>query len=183
MAYNFSPFKQNIAEIALWLSKEFASIRTGRAAPALLDGVEILAYGARTPLNQVASVASEDPKTLRIVPWDSSQIKEIEKSINLANLGVSVVSDDKGLRVIFPDLTAERRQSLIKIARQKLEEAKISLRIERDKVWHDIQSKEKEGIVTEDEKFRFKEEMQKLVDDAQNKFDENASRKETEIGS
>ncbi|MEK7180399.1 MAG: ribosome recycling factor [Patescibacteria group bacterium] len=183
MAYNFSSFKQNIAEISSWLSKEFAAVRTGRATPTLLDGVEVFAYGVKSALNQVASIASEGPKTLRVAPWDATQIKEIEKAINVANLGVSVVVDDKGLRVIFPDLTAERRQSLIKIARQKLEEAKISLRVERDKIWHDIQTKEKEGTLTEDEKFRFKEEMQKLVDEAQRKFDESASRKEAEIES
>lgn len=181
MPYNFSPFKQKVIEVTNWLSKEFASVRTGRAAPSLLDGVEVLSYGSKASLREVASISVEDAKTLRIVPWDATQMKEVEKAITLADLGLSVTVDDKGLRVIFPDLTAERRQSLLKIAGQKQEEAKISLRKERDRVWSDIQAKEKEGTITEDEKFRFKDEMQKIVDDASKKFDEMALRKETEI--
>ncbi|MDP2705358.1 MAG: ribosome recycling factor [Patescibacteria group bacterium] len=181
MPYNFSPFKLKVAEVNDWLIKEFASVRTGRATPSLLDGIEVLSYGSKASIREVASIAVEDAKTLRVVPWDASQVKEVEKAVTLADLGLSVAVDDKGLRVIFPDLTAERRQSLIKIARQKLEEAKISMRKERDRVWNDIQTKEKAGTLTEDEKFRFKDEMQKIVDDAQKKFDEMATRKETEI--
>lgn len=181
MPYNFSPFKQKTAEVVSWLTQEFASVRTGRASPSLLDGIEVLSYGSKVSIREVASIAVEDAKTLRVVPWDASQVKEVEKAVTVADLGLSVAVDDKGLRVIFPDLTAERRQSLVKIARQKLEEAKISLRQERDKVWNDIQAKEKTGTLTEDEKFRFKDEMQKIVDDTQKKLDDMAVRKESEI--
>ncbi|MCK5059723.1 MAG: ribosome recycling factor [Candidatus Pacebacteria bacterium] len=183
MSYNFNPFKQKIKDVTEWLQMEFKGIRTGRATPTLLDGVEVLSYGARMAINQVGTISVEDAKTLRVVPWDASQVKEIEKAITIANLGLSVVTDDKGLRVIFPDLTAERRDSIIKIARQRLEDAKISLRQERDKVWHDIQEKERAKEIAEDDKFRFKDEMEKLVIEAQKKFEEMTNKKEAEIKS
>lgn len=181
--YNFTPFKQKTSEILQWLQSEFKNIRTGRASPTLLDSVSVLSYGAKLSLQQVATIAVEDAKTLRIVPWDSSQIKEIEKAVTLADLGLSVAVDDKGLRIVFPDLTAERREALVKTSREKHEEAKISLRKERDKVWSDIQTKEREGGMSEDEKFRFKDEMEKIVTDTQKKFEELTERKEVEIKS
>ena len=135
------------------------------------------------PISQVASLSTEDARTLRITPWDASQVKEIERAITLANLGVSSAVDDKGLRVFFPELTSERREQLLKISKQKLEEARVALRGERDKVWSDIQAKEKDGKLSEDEKFRAKDEMQKLVDEGNKKLEELAERKEKEISS
>jgi len=99
----------------------------------------VLSYGTKLPINQVAGITVEDAKTIRVTPWDKNQIKEIENALNTADLGVSVVVDDQGLRVIFAELTSERRNSLIKVAKSKLEEAKISLRNARDEVWNEIQ--------------------------------------------
>src|SRR3989338_1176912 len=183
MAYDFKQLKTNIAATHEWLVKEMSGIRTGRATPPLLDGVQVEAYGARMPISQVASLSTEDARTLRITPWDASQVKEIERAITLANLGVSSAVDDKGLRVFFPELTSERREQLLKISKQKLEEARVALRGERDKVWSDIQAKEKDGKLSEDEKFRAKDEMQKLVDEGNKKLEELAERKEKEISS
>jgi len=149
MAYNFSPFKAKLQSVEDWLKKEFTSIRTGRANPSLLDGILVESYGARVPLNQVGSVSTEDPRTLRISPWDASQSKDIEKAITAANLGVSCVVDDKGARVIFPELTGERRGELMKVAKQKLEEGRVSVRGERDKVKNDIEKQKKEGTMGE----------------------------------
>lgn len=181
MAYDFTVFKNKIDEVEEWLKGEFSSIHTGRAMPALLDGVMVDSYGSKTAVNHVAAVTAEDPKTLRVSPWDKTQIKEIEKAINNANLGVSVASDDQGLRVFFPELTTERRQSFVKIAKEKLEEARVSLRSEREKVWSDAQSKEKEGEITEDDKFYVKEELQKIVNDTNRKLDIIFDKKENEI--
>jgi ribosome recycling factor len=181
MAYNFSELKKNMAEIESWLTKEFASIRTGRATPSILDNVKIESYGSQMPINQVASVSMEGPKTLRITPWDSSVNKSIEKAIVESNLGLSVALDEKGVRVMFPDLTSERREQLVKVAKQKLEEARISIRKERDATWDDIQEKEKQGGMGEDEKFRLKAEMQKIVDEAGKKFQTMAEKKEQEV--
>ena len=183
MAYDFKQLKTNIAATHEWLVKEMSGIRTGRATPTLLDGVQVEAYGARMPISQVASLSTEDARTLRITPWDASQVKEIERAITLANLGVSSAVDDKGLRVFFPELTSERREQLLKISKQKLEEARVALRGERDKVWSDIQAKEKDGKLSEDEKFRAKDEMQKLIDEGNKKLEELAERKEKEISS
>ena len=181
MAYDFTAFKKHLDESKEWLVKELSNVRTGLATPVLLDGVKVDSYGSMTPINQVASVSTEDPKTLRISPWDTSQIQAIEGAITKANLGVSVTVDDKGLRVIFPQLTEETRKQVAKIAKDKLEHSRVSVRHERDKVWNDIQDKEKAGELSEDEKFRGKDEMQKLVDATNNALDELYANKEKEI--
>ncbi|MDO8493679.1 MAG: ribosome recycling factor [bacterium] len=181
MAYNFSGVKESLKATEAWLAGEFSGLRTGRVSPAILDSVSVESYGARMPIAHVAAVSIEDAKTLRIAPWDAAMVKEIEHAIQAANLGVSVVPDSAGIRVSFPDLTEERRKSLIKIVKTKLEEARIRVRQERDKTMNDIQAKEKDGEIGEDDKFRLKEEMQKLVDEANSKLDAVADKKEKEI--
>lgn len=181
--YNFGLFKEKIKNNEEWLKKEYSSLRAGRATPSLLDNVFIDVYGSKTPISRVAGITSEDAKTLRIAPWDAGQIKSIEKAIIVASLGVSVIVDDKGVRVIFPDLTVERRESLIKILKQKLEDGRTSLRAEREKVWGDIQKKQKEGELSEDDRFKLKNEMQKLVDEAGRGLDKVYEKKEKEIQS
>lgn len=183
MNYNFAAAKEKIKGVEEWLKKEYNGIRTGRASPSLLDGVMVESYGARVPLSQVGSITAEDARMLRIVPWDMGQVKEIEKAITAMNLGVSPVVDDKGVRVAFPELTADRRVSLMKIAKQKLEEARVSLRAEREKAWSDIQAKEKNDEITEDDKFRLKKEMEKIIEEGNGKLDEVFARKEKEISS
>lgn len=183
MAYDFSVFKKGVRVVEEWLLGEFSGIRTGRATSALLDGILIDSYGAKTALKHVANISVEDAKSLKITPWDNTLVKSIETAIASSNLGVSTAPDDSGVRVIFPDLTAERRTQLIKLVGQKLEDARVSLRKEREEVWHDIQEKEKEGELTEDEKFRHKEELQKIVDEANKKLEELAKKKEVEIAS
>lgn len=183
MAYNFAPFQQKAKEIEEWLKREYQGLRTGRATPAILDVLSVESYGTKMAVNQLASVSVEDPRTLRVAPWDASQIRAIESAIRQSDLGLGVSVDEKGLRVIFPELTGERRQQFVKIARQKLEDARVSLRAERERVWEDIQAKEKEGGMGEDEKFRLKEQMQKIVDDANKALEELADKKETEITS
>jgi len=179
--YNFSKFKDDILEVENWLGKEFSTIRTGMASPAILDGVKIESYGSAMPLNQVANIGVEDAKTLSITPWDSSQVKDIEKAIIDADLGVSVSVGGTNIRASFPDLTSERRELLIKTAKEKLEKSRISLRSERDKVWEEIQDLEKNKEISEDDKFRLKDEMQKMIDDASKKLEELFNKKEEEI--
>ncbi len=181
MAYDFKPFDKRVAEIIERLGKDLSAVRTGRAAMSILDGIFVESYGTRMPVNQVANISVEDARTLRIVPWDSAVAKEIEKAITQANLGLSVGADEKGVRVSFPELTSERRVSLVKLAKEKTEEARISLRSARDDVWSDIQKKERDGDMAEDDKFRSKEEMQKKVDAANTSFESALERKEKEI--
>ncbi len=183
MAYNFSDLKKGITEVENWLVKEYSTIRTGRATPSILDTVKVSSYGSMMPISQVASITVEGPKTIRITPWDAGVNKAIEKAIAESNLGLSVAVDEKGIRVTFPELTSERRQQLVKVAKQKLEEGRISLRKERDRVWDDIQKKEEEGGMGEDEKFRLKAEMQKMIDEAGKKLLALSEKKEQEVTS
>ena len=164
-----------------WLKKEISTIRTGRASSTILDSIFVDSYGSRLPINQIANIIAEDARTLRIVPWNQDQIKAIETAIKNAGLGLSVNTDEKGLRIIFPELTSETRTALLKLAKLKLEEARISIKKEREGVWGDIQKKEREGDMTEDEKFRLRDEIQKIVDDTNKELEEIYNKKEKEI--
>jgi ribosome recycling factor len=181
MQYNFTEVKKQAKDTEEWLKKEFSSIRTGRATPAILDGIKVEVYGSDMPISQVANISVEDARMLRIVPWDGNVTKSIEKAILISDLGLSVTVDDKGLRVVFPDLTSDRRQNLVKVAKQKMEDAKIKIRGDREKVLKDIDKKEKEGGMSEDEKFRFKAELQKILEDSTKVLEEAFTKKEKEI--
>lgn len=183
MAYDFTKFKKSLSGTEEWLKKEFSNIRTGQASPALLDNVKVDSFGTLSPLVQLGSISTEGPRTLRIVLWDNSQTKEVEKAITLADLGVSVVVDDKGLRVNFPELTAERRVQIVKIAKEKLEEGKKQIRMHRDDVMKDLQAKEKAGGMGKDEVFRHQKEIQKMVDELNKKLEELYLKKDKEITS
>ncbi|OGI65258.1 ribosome recycling factor [Candidatus Nomurabacteria bacterium RIFCSPLOWO2_01_FULL_39_18] len=181
MQYNFSNLKTELKKVEEFLGKEYSQLNIGRASPMVLDGVSVESYGARMPLKNVASISIEDPKTLRIAPWDKNQIKDIEKAVNACNLGLSLATDDLGIRVIFPQLTTESRQTLIKVLKEKLEEARITVRREREIVWKDVETKEKEGKLTEDEKFRAKDELQKIIDEVNKNLETNFEKKEREV--
>jgi ribosome recycling factor len=181
MAYDFNPFKKALAGTEDWLKKEFQQLRTGQASPAILDGVRVDSYGTLLSLKEIASVMIEGARSLRITPWDTSQSKEIEKAITAANLGLSISVDDQGVRVTFPELTAERRTQITKLAKDKLEDAKKQVRHARDGVIKDLQTKEKEGGYGKDEIFRLKNETQKIVDEFNKKLDDMNDRKEKEI--
>lgn len=176
-----SEIQKRLDEAKDWLQKEYASIRTGQASPALLDGVRAESYGTLVPLNQLGSIGIEDARTLRVSTWDTSGIGAIETAIRDANLGVSVVTDSSGLRVIFPELTAERRDQLQKLAKSKLEDARITVRSVRDDVMKQIEKEEKDGDISEDEKFTRKEQVQKAVDTANKQLEELFAQKETEL--
>jgi len=181
MAYDFNIFKTKAKEVEDWLKKEYQSIRTGMASPAILDGVVVESYGQRMSIKQVAGVNIEDARVLRIAPWDMSQVKSIEKGILLADLGVSVTVDDKGIRVFFPELTAERRQLLLKTAKAKLEDARVSLRSLRTDIHTDIDKKGKAGGVGEDDIKRYKNDLQKMIDEGNKALEEIFVKKEKEI--
>lgn len=181
MAYDFSKLKGQVKETEEWLSREFSTIRTGRAATALLDGVKPEVYGARTPLKELASISVEDARTIRIAPWDKTVVKTVEKAITEADLGVSVVTDDQGLRVIFPELTAERRTMLQKLAGDKLEQARVTLRGHRTDTLKALDATEKEGGMGEDELKRLKEEAQKHIDAGMASLEALLKKKQEEI--
>jgi len=181
MAYDFSAFKRTAESILDWIKKEYLGIRTNQASPSILDGISVESYGSRVPINQVSSILASGPKSLLITPWDKSIVASIDSSIREANLGLSVSLDAQGIRVSFPDLTNERRILLIKAVKDKLEEARIKVRTEREKNLGDFDRKEKEGTLSKDDKFRLRENLQKLVDEVNQKLEELASKKEKEI--
>jgi ribosome recycling factor len=179
--FDFAELKEKSKEIEKWLTNELSVIRTGRATSVILDFIQVEAYGSRMAIKELANIITEDVKTLRIEPWDASVGKSVEKAINNSNLGLSVAPFEKGLRIIFPELTSERREQFIKVIKQKLEEAKVSIRGLRDKTWKAVEEKEKEGGMGEDDKFRLKEEMQKIIDETGRKLEELAGKKELEM--
>lgn len=181
MAYSFSSLDTKIKETSEWLRGELVGIRTGQATPVLLDGIKLEVYGSMMPLNQVGSVSIEDAKTLRVSVWDQGNVKAVEKAIIDADLGVSVGSDEKGVRVSFPELTGERREQLKKIVRERLENAKVRLRHARDDTWNDIQKQQKDGAMGEDDKFRAKEDMEKKVKEGSDALLAVVEAKEKEI--
>ncbi|MBX9765085.1 ribosome recycling factor [Patescibacteria group bacterium] len=179
MAYDIQQFKKLAAEKQAWLQSELQGLRTGRATPALLDSISVDVYGSRMKLSQVAAITVEDARTLYVNPWDKGQVKDIEKAITVADLGISAGSDDKGVRVSFPELTAERRTQLMKLVRAKLEEARVQLKTARAKA---ISDAEKSGA-SEDEQKRLKNEIQKIVDDTNALLEGLAEKKEKELQS
>lgn len=181
MAYDFKPLDEKLQKAEEHLKRELSGIRTGRANAGILDVITVESYGSRLPINNVATIGVEDARTLRIKPFDPSMTKEIEKELTHANLGLSLSIDDMGLRIVFPELTGERRIALVKLAKEKVEEARILIRQARDDVWSDIQKQERDSAISEDDKFRFKDEMQKKVDATNTRFDEALDRKEKEI--
>lgn len=181
MAHDLSKLKAGITQVEEWLQAELQGLRTGRATPALLDSVQVEVYGSMMKLPQVASITVEDARSLYVAPWDKDQLKPIEKAITVADLGVGVGSDDKGVRVSFPELTTERRTQLVKLARAKLEEARISLRGERTKAMEEVEKKMKGDEMSEDDGRKAKEDIQKHVDAGNQKLEEYAAKKEKDL--
>lgn len=181
MAYDFTTFKNNSSGALEWLRKEYLGIRSGQANPAILDAVKVEVYGSPMLINQLGSITISDPRSLRITPWDKSVITLIDSAIRQANIGVSVSVDEQGIRVAFPQLTADTRQVLIKLAKQKHEEARVRLRNEREKVQTEADKQEKSGSMGKDDVFRAKQELQKLVDEVNKKLDLLYEKKEKEI--
>lgn len=168
-------------EVKQWLSKELSTLRTGRATITILDNVFVESYGSFSPINQLATITIEDAKTIRITPWDKSVIKEIDKAIQKANLGLSVSVNGVDARVIFPDLTTETRMNLVKQGYKKVEDAKVSLRAERSDAIKKLEIFAKDNSVSEDDLKRQKDEVQKIIDQGVATFDTMGVLKEKEI--
>lgn len=177
-----SQIKKRLDEVVEWLQKEYSGIRTGQANPGLLDAVKVESYGTYMSIVQLGSIGIEDARTLRVSMWDASQVSAVEKAIRDADLGVSLVTDSSGLRVIFPELTSERRVQLLKLAKTKLEDARISVRGVRDEEMKELERDFKAGGMGEDEKFTKKDDIQKNVEETNNKLESLFNSKERELG-
>lgn len=162
------------------LKNELMKIKTSRATPAMVEDVEIVCYNQKFPLKQLASINVPQPRLIVIQPWDEAILGDIEKGLR-NNSGFSPIIDGKIIRVNIPALNEEQRKEYVKIIADKTEETRISIRLHREDVWKKIQEMEKKGEIREDDKFRAKDELQKLIDDYNKKIDEMKKNKESEV--
>ena len=158
---------------------DFASVRAGRANAAVLDKITVDYYGVATPLNQVASISSPDPRTLTIQPWDSSLLKAIEKAIQTSDLGINPQNDGKVVRLGFPQLTEERRRDLTKQVRKYGENGKVAIRNIRRDAMDKLKAMEKKSEITEDDLKQMEKELQDLTEKRCRQVDEMTAKKET----
>jgi ribosome recycling factor len=163
------------------IRREFATVRTGRASPHLLDRIQVDYYGAQTPLNQLAQVSASEARLLTITPYDKSSIKSIEKAILESDVGLTPSNDGNVIRLTLPELTEERRKDLVKVVHNIAEEGRVSIRHIRREVMHDLKELKSEGEVGEDEERRAESELQKLTDAKIGEIDSFLSGKEEEI--
>ncbi|TMK42677.1 MAG: ribosome recycling factor [Actinobacteria bacterium] len=160
---------------------EFASVRTGRASPALLDRVVVDYYGAPTPLRQLAGISAPEARLLSIQPYDKSAIKSIEKAINESDLGLNPSNDGNLIRLVIPELTEERRRELVKVARHIAEEGRVAIRNIRRDVMHDLRELKEAGEAGSDDEHRAEVELQKLTDEKVGELEGLLKSKEEEI--
>ncbi|HXU89827.1 MAG TPA: ribosome recycling factor [Methylomirabilota bacterium] len=165
------------------LGKDFASVRTGRASTALLDPIRVDYYGTPTPINQMASVSTPDARTLMIQPWEVAQLKEIEKAITKADLGIQPVNDGKVIRLTMPTPTEERRKQLVKQVGKMAEDARVAVRNVRREANDKLKAmvKDKKAPITEDDERRGHDQIQKTTDKFVARIDELLKKKEQEI--
>lgn len=163
------------------LNRDLGSLRAGRANPKLLDRIMVDYYGTPTPINQMGTVSSPEPRLLVISLWDASMISAAEKAIQKSDLGINPSNDGKLIRLVFPELTEERRKELVKIVRKKTEESKVAIRAIRREANEAIKKDCKDGTITEDDQKRLEEKAQKATDNAIKEIDRIASEKEKEL--
>ena len=163
------------------LKGDLATVRTGRATPALVQGVEVDYYGMPTPLNQLATISVPEPQLLTIRPFDKNSLSAIEKAILKSELGLTPNNDGRIIRLAIPRLTEERRRDLAKIVSRRLEEARVAIRNVRRDILDDMRSFEKEKMISEDEMYRGKDELQELTDKYVERVGEIGKIKEQEI--
>ena len=164
-----------------FFQKDIASLRTGRANPAMLDGVQVEAYGTKTPLSGVGSINVADAKSIVITPWDKNVLKDIEKAIVEAELGISVTNEGDKIRLTIPQMTEENRKDLVKKLNEKMETARISIRQTRDAVKDNIEEAEKEKEISEDDKFKFIKELDEKVQEKNEEIKGIRDKKEEDI--
>jgi ribosome recycling factor len=163
------------------LRREFASVRTGKASPALLDSIRVEAYGSKVPLNQVGTVAAPEPRLLTITPWDKSLLKEIDRGLRESDLGLNPSNDGTIIRVPIPALTEERRREFVKHLHKMAEEARVAVRQARKDANDDVKARQKKEGLSEDDIRREQDKVQKLTDQYIGKVEEILKGKEAEV--
>ncbi|MEJ2012645.1 MAG: ribosome recycling factor [Anaerolineales bacterium] len=163
------------------LEDDLASIRTGRASPALVERLEVEYYGSPTPLVQLATTSAPEPRLLTIRPFDPASIKDIERAIMTSDLGLTPSNDGKLIRLSIPPLTEERRHELVRVVKSRAEEARVAVRNVRRDTQNDMREFEREKLISEDELKRGEDDLQKLTDRYIDEINEIAERKENEV--
>jgi len=163
------------------LRREFSSVRTGKASPALLDSVRVEAYGSRVPLNQVGTVSAPEPRLLTITPWDKGLLKEIDRGLRESDLGLNPSNDGMVIRIPIPALTEERRKEFVKQLHKLAEEARVAIRQARKDANEDVKARQKKEGLSEDDIRREQDRVQKLTDQHVAKVEEILKHKEAEV--
>ena len=181
MSADYQVYKDKMKKTAEVLSQQFASVRAGRANAAVLDQILVEYYGTPTPIQQIATIATPDPRTLTIQPWDGTVLKAIEKAILASDLGINPQNDGRIIRLVFPQLTEERRKELAKLVRKYGEEAKVAIRNIRREAMDFFKKQQKKSEITEDDLKDVEKDLQKMTDDAIKEIDALTAKKEKEL--
>ena len=174
-------FEEKMQKAKEFLSGQFDAVRAGRANASVLNGITVDYYGTPTPINQVAAISVPDPRTLVITPWDGSVLKGIEKAIQASELGINPQNDGRVIRLVFPQLTEERRKELAKQVRKYGEDAKVAVRNIRRDAMDKIKKQQKASEITEDDQKVMEKDLQKLTDDNIKDIDKLTDAKEKEL--
>ena len=178
---DYKEFENKMKKTCEALTAQFATIRAGRANAAVLDQIQVDYYGVPTPIQQVASIATPDPRSLLIQPWDNKLLKGIEKAILASDLGINPQNDGRCIRLVFPPLTEERRRDLVKQTKKYGEEGKVAIRnIRRDAI-EKFKKQQKASEITEDDYKIAEKDIQKLTDDYIKEIDKITERKDKEL--
>lgn len=174
-------YKPNFEKVIEFLKNDLSGLRTNRATTALVDNVQVDAYGGKMALKGLANITIPDPKTIVVEPWDKTLLKEVEKAITQTGIKIGITNEGHFIRLTLPALNEENRKDLVKLLNQKLEQTKINIRSVREKAKEDIIDEEKKKKIAEDDKFRFIEELDKMTHEYNQKIHEIGAKKEEEI--
>ncbi len=177
----FNKTKEKMEKCLDALNRDYKAVRAGRANPAILDRVTVDYYGTPTPINQMAAISVPEPRMLMIQPWDASTLKDIEKAINTAEIGINPSNDGKVIRLAFPALTEERRKELVKDISKRGEEAKVAVRNVRRDAMDDIKKLKKNNEITEDDQKNGEKKLQDITDNYIKQVEEMVKKKEDEV--
>ncbi|HHT16766.1 MAG TPA: ribosome recycling factor [Papillibacter sp.] len=177
----FTEYEKKMKKTVEVLQSQFASVRAGRANAAVLDPIKVEYYGVPTPISQIGSVTSPDPRTIVIQPWDASTLKDIERAIQASDLGINPTNDGRVIRLVFPQLTEERRKELVKLISKYAEDAKVAVRNVRRDALDFFKGQKKKSEITEDDLKSIEKSLQKLTDDYIKEIDKVAEKKEKEL--
>lgn len=179
--FDIAEYRRRMEGALATLKNEFSGLRTGRASTTMLDPIQVEAYGSMMPLAQLATVSAPEPRMLSVQVWDKTMVKAVEKAIISSGMGFNPMTDGQLLRIPLPDLSAERRKELVKLAAKYAEAAKVSIRNVRRDGMDRVKKLEKDGDISEDQQRNLSDDLQKLTDDLVKKVDESLASKEKDI--